>query len=84
MRRLASQVDQRRHPRTAAMVDQLLDRHLELVSAEADPRKPAEAGASSKRSRDVTRSVTRTRVDWCGLCLLQWSRPTASSLVGAW
>jgi integrase len=34
MRRLASQVDERRHPRTAASVDQLLDRHFELVSLE--------------------------------------------------
>jgi integrase len=33
-RRLASQVDERRHPRTTATVDQLLDRHLELVTLE--------------------------------------------------
>jgi integrase len=34
MRRLASQVDERRHPRTAATVDQLLDRHFALVTLE--------------------------------------------------
>lgn len=34
MRRLASQVDERRQPRTNATVDQLLDRHFELVTLE--------------------------------------------------
>jgi integrase len=34
MRRLANQVDERRHPRTSATVDQLLDRHFELTSLE--------------------------------------------------
>jgi integrase len=34
MRRVANQVDERRHPRTAATVDQLLDRHFELVTLE--------------------------------------------------
>lgn len=33
-RRLAGQVDERRHPRTNATVDQLLDRHFELVALE--------------------------------------------------
>src|SRR4249919_1751978 len=33
-RRLAGQVDERRHPRTTATVDQLLDRHFELVALE--------------------------------------------------
>ena len=31
MRRLASQVDERRHPRTNATLDQLLDRYLETL-----------------------------------------------------
>lgn len=31
MRRLASQVDERRNPRTSATVDQLLDRYLETL-----------------------------------------------------
>jgi integrase len=34
MRRLASQVDDQRQPRTSATVDQLLDRHFELVTLE--------------------------------------------------
>jgi integrase/DNA-binding transcriptional regulator YhcF (GntR family) len=34
MRRLASQVDERRHPRTNATVNQLLDKHFELVTLE--------------------------------------------------
>ncbi len=33
-RRLAGQVDERRHPRTSATVDQMLDRHFELVALE--------------------------------------------------
>ncbi len=33
-RRLAGQVDERRHPRTTATVDHLLDRHFELVTLE--------------------------------------------------
>lgn len=33
-RRLAGQVDERRHPRTNATVDHLLDRHFELVTLE--------------------------------------------------
>ena len=33
-RRLAGQVDERRHPRTTATVDQLLDRPFELVTLE--------------------------------------------------
>jgi integrase len=33
-RRLAGQVDERRHPRTTATVDQLLDRYFELVTVE--------------------------------------------------
>lgn len=33
-RRLAGQVDERRHPRTNATVDQLLERHFELVTLE--------------------------------------------------
>ncbi|NMH97962.1 site-specific integrase [Pseudonocardia acidicola] len=34
MRRLASQVDERRHPRTNATVDQLLDKHFDLMTVE--------------------------------------------------
>ncbi|WP_219420398.1 site-specific integrase [Pseudonocardia nigra] len=34
MRRLAGQVDERRHPRTNATVNQLLDKHFELVTLE--------------------------------------------------
>jgi integrase len=34
MRRLANEVDERRNPRTSATVDQLLDRHFEMVSLE--------------------------------------------------
>jgi integrase len=34
LRRLAGQVDERRHPRTAATVDQLLDRHFDLITVE--------------------------------------------------
>ncbi|MDP8929847.1 MAG: hypothetical protein M3O70_15065 [Actinomycetota bacterium] len=34
MRRLASQVDERRHPRTDATVGQLLDKHFELLALE--------------------------------------------------
>jgi integrase len=37
-RRLAGQVDERRHPRTTATVDQLLDRHFELVTLERSTR----------------------------------------------
>lgn len=33
MRRLAAQVDERRHPRTNATLDQLLDRYLETLDA---------------------------------------------------
>jgi integrase len=33
-RRLAGQVDERRHPRTTATVDQMLDRHFELATLE--------------------------------------------------
>jgi integrase len=33
-RRLAGQVDERRHPRTTATVDQMLDRHFEMVALE--------------------------------------------------
>ncbi|MGH4018707.1 MAG: site-specific integrase, partial [Pseudonocardiaceae bacterium] len=38
IRRLASQVDERRHPRTNATVDQLLDKHFELVALERSTR----------------------------------------------
>jgi integrase len=34
MRRLASEVDERRNPRTSATVNQLLDRHFELAELE--------------------------------------------------
>lgn len=34
LRRLANQVDERRHPRTNATVDQLLDTHFELLTLE--------------------------------------------------
>ena len=34
MRRLASQVDERRNPRTSATVDQMLDRYFEVVGLE--------------------------------------------------
>jgi integrase len=36
MRRLATEVDERRNPRTNATVDQLLDRHFELADLEAN------------------------------------------------
>ncbi len=36
LRRLAGQVDERRNPRTNATVDQLLDRHFELLKIEPD------------------------------------------------
>lgn len=36
MRRLATEVDERRNPRTNATVDQLLDRHFELAQLEAN------------------------------------------------
>lgn len=35
-RRLANQVDERRNPRTSATVDQLLDRHFEMLDIERD------------------------------------------------
>lgn len=34
LRRLASQVDEKRHPRTNATVNQLLDKHFELLTLE--------------------------------------------------
>jgi hypothetical protein len=34
VRRLANQVDERRHPKTSATVDQLLDQHFELLTLE--------------------------------------------------
>lgn len=34
MRRLAGQVDERRHPRTSATVDQLLEKHFDMVTLE--------------------------------------------------
>jgi integrase len=34
MRRMASQIDERRYPRTSATVDQMLDRYFELVDLE--------------------------------------------------
>jgi integrase len=36
MRRLATEVDERRNPRTKATVNQLLDRHFELAELEAN------------------------------------------------
>ncbi len=39
-RRLAGQVDERRHPRTTATVDHLLDRHFELVTLERSTLAP--------------------------------------------
>jgi hypothetical protein len=36
LRRLAGQVDEQRNPRTNATVDQLLDRHFELLDIEPD------------------------------------------------
>ena len=36
LRQLAGQVDERRNPRTNATVDQLLDRHFELLDIEPD------------------------------------------------
>ncbi|WP_085916503.1 hypothetical protein [Pseudonocardia autotrophica] len=36
MRRLATQVDERRSPRTGATVDQLLDKHFELADLDRD------------------------------------------------
>ena len=36
LRRLGGQVDERRNPRTNATVDQLLDRHFELLEIEPD------------------------------------------------
>ncbi|MGH3978215.1 MAG: hypothetical protein ACRDRZ_04315 [Pseudonocardiaceae bacterium] len=36
LRRLANQVDERRNPRTNATVDQLLDRHFDLVQIETN------------------------------------------------
>ena len=35
-RRLANQVDERRNPRTSATVEQLLDRHFEMLDIERD------------------------------------------------
>ena len=38
MRRLAGEVDERRHPRTIATVSHLLDKHFELVTLERSTR----------------------------------------------
>ena len=93
MRRLATEVDERRNPRTNATVDQLLDRHFELAELEANTlanyRSLAEkhirpligsvkGGAlDTARSRVAVESATRENGYACGAGFGTAPRPPA-------
>jgi integrase len=59
--RLLNQVDERRHPRTSATVNQLLDRHIELLDV-ADSTKRVYEGYARKHIRPLLGSLKVSQI----------------------
>jgi hypothetical protein len=74
MRRMASQVDERRNPRTSATVDQMLDRYFEVVDLERNTV-ATDVGYAVRHIRPlVGRSSSAS---WVEMCSTRFTRSCA-------
>lgn len=92
--RLLNQVDEKRTPRTAASLNRLLDRWLDLVDVEASTRR-GYVSKVDKHIRPVLGTIPAVRVDaetlesfyadlrtcrdHCGESIRRWARPTSAN-----